>query len=67
VEAFRAETKLPVYFSFDAGPNLHLLYPHEVFDRVTPWLESTLAPLCQSGQIIRDRVGDGPIRLYPTA
>jgi diphosphomevalonate decarboxylase len=65
VEAFRAETKLPVYFSFDAGPNLHLLYPHEVFDQVTPWLESTLAPLCQNGQIIRDQVGKGPERLYP--
>ena len=28
VRDFRQNTKLPLYFSLDAGPNLHLLYPH---------------------------------------
>lgn len=63
VEAFRAETKLPVYFSFDAGPNLHLLYPHEVAEQVAPWVDTELRPLCQNQQVIHDRVGRGPERL----
>ena len=29
IRTWREETNLPLYFSLDAGPNLHLLYPHQ--------------------------------------
>lgn len=60
VRAFREKTSLPLYFTLDAGPNVHLLYPDEVADQVWPFIEKELVPHCVDGKIIRDRVGAGP-------
>ncbi len=60
IRAYRAETKEPVYFSLDAGPNIHLLYPEEIIHNVSPFIDSELLPLCQEGMIVRDWVGEGP-------
>lgn len=60
VRAFREETYLPLYFTLDAGPNVHLLYPDEVADQIWPFIEKELVPHCVDGKIIRDRVGAGP-------
>ncbi len=57
---FRKETKLPVYFSLDAGPNLHLLYPDNIAAPVQNFINSELLPLCEKGEIISDRAGKGP-------
>ncbi len=57
---FRNDTKLPVYFSLDAGPNLHLLYPDNIAAPVQDFIEATLLPLCEKGEIIKDRAGKGP-------
>ena len=57
---FRNETKLPVYFSLDAGPNLHLLYPNNIAKPVQNFIQSALLPLCEKGEIIEDRAGKGP-------
>ena len=57
---FREETKLPVYFSLDAGPNLHLLYPDNIAKPVQDFIQSALLPLCEKGEIIKDRAGKGP-------
>lgn len=62
IRNFRKETKLPVCFTLDAGPNIHLLYPHEIKDHVEKFIESDLKSLCQDGLIIKDFVGNGPIR-----
>ncbi len=61
VRNYRAETKVPLYFSLDAGPNLHLLYPDEALSSVKPFIESELLPLCEDGEMIADRAGDGPL------
>lgn len=63
VKAFRAKSYLPLYFTLDAGPNVHLLYPDAVVDQIWPFIESELMPLCIDNKIIRDRVGNGPILL----
>lgn len=60
IRAYRAETKEPLYFSLDAGPNIHLLYPEEIIHNVNPFVENELMPLCQNGAIIKDWVGEGP-------
>lgn len=63
ITLFRDEQQLPLYFSLDAGPNLHLLYPDAIAAKVQPFIQEELAPLCENGQVIADQVGDGPIQL----
>ncbi len=63
IRHFREETKLPVYFTLDAGPNIHLLYPKSSSKKVLPFIESELKPHCEKGKIIFDQVGKGPRRI----
>lgn len=63
VQAFRQETGHPLYFSLDAGPNLHLLYPAEVAYAVQPFVQEVLLPFCTDGQYLPDAVGEGPVQL----
>ena len=62
IQAFRRDTKLPVYFTLDAGPNIHLLYPDEIKYELASF-EKDLLNYCDNGLIIRDRVGFGPQQL----
>lgn len=63
VRNIRKEKSWPLYFTIDAGPNIHLLYPSDIAHEVTPFIESELKQLCQDGQIIYDEVGTGPKNL----
>lgn len=63
VWAFRAAQHVPLYFSLDAGPNLHLLYPDAFTSQVQAFIREELAPLCHEGQWIADQAGLGPIPL----
>lgn len=63
IRAYRAETKHPVYFSLDAGPNIHLLYPGEIVAEVRGWIEEELKEHCVDGWFIQDWVGEGPEEL----
>jgi diphosphomevalonate decarboxylase len=60
IRAFRADTGIPAYFTLDAGPNIHLLYPEENRDTVQEFVITELSTLCQDGLFIDDRVGEGP-------
>ncbi len=60
IQSFRAETKVPVCFTLDAGPNIHLLYPHEYKDQVNTLISERLISLTENGAIIKDLVGQGP-------
>lgn len=60
---FRKETGLPVCFTLDAGPNIHLLYPKAIKSSVLLWIQSELMQYCHDGQYILDEVGSGPSRL----
>ena len=63
VQQFREDTGHPVYFSLDAGPNLHLLYPESVIHEVRPFVESELLPLCEDQFFLPDWAGEGPEQL----
>ncbi|MBI1225743.1 MAG: diphosphomevalonate decarboxylase [Bacteroidetes bacterium] len=57
---YRADTKHPVYFSLDAGPNLHVLYPEGIIHEVRGFIEEELKPLCEDEKYLEDWVGNGP-------
>lgn len=63
LKTFRNDTKIPAFFSLDAGPNVHLLYPHEYESQVQDFITSTLAQYCQNNRVIKDRVGLGPQKI----
>jgi diphosphomevalonate decarboxylase len=60
IRDFRKQTGHPVYFSLDAGPNIHLLYPESVVHVVRPFVEEQLVPLCENEDWLTDWVGEGP-------
>lgn len=63
VQAWRKDTGYPLYFSLDAGPNLHLLYPNSVVTEVQNFIKSDLAQLCEDNKWIPDQVGQGAKRM----
>ena len=63
IRAYRHDTKQPVYFTLDAGPNIHLLYPGEIISEVRGWIESDLKQHCADEWFIQDWVGEGPEEL----
>ena len=63
IQAYRRVQKEPLYFTLDAGPNVHLLYPDSIKTNVEDFIAHELQPLCEDGTIISDWVGDGPMEL----
>lgn len=63
IRTYRAATGLPVYFTLDAGPNIHLLYPNSINAEVAKFIQDKLRNYCQDGLVIRDVVGMGPERM----
>ncbi|MBK9292189.1 MAG: diphosphomevalonate decarboxylase [Bacteroidetes bacterium] len=63
IRAFRSDTGIPLCFTLDAGPNVHLLYPDAHKQQVMDFVLHSLKPLCQEGRIIEDQVGRGPARI----
>lgn len=61
IRAFRSESKLPVYFTLDAGPNVHILYPASIIDKAQQFIREALMPLAHNGQILPDQVGQGTL------
>lgn len=59
---FRQETDIPVCFTLDAGPNVHLLYPDADAEIVERFIMDELERYCVGGQWIPDRVGEGASR-----
>ncbi|PHI20570.1 diphosphomevalonate decarboxylase [Lewinellaceae bacterium SD302] len=63
VQQWRADTRNPLYFTLDAGPNLHLLYPDSIALPVRNFVREQLLPLTAEGKYIADRMGHGPEKL----
>ena len=63
VRQFRADTGHQVYFTLDAGPNVHLLYPGEIVQEVRAFIESDLKKYCENEYYIQDWVGEGPVEV----
>ena len=63
VRQFRNETQIPLCFTLDAGPNVHLLYPESEAKKVEKFIKEELLMYCNQGRWIADHVGDGPKKL----
>jgi len=60
IQAYRADSHIPLYFSLDAGPNPHLLFPEQYSIQVKEFIKNELKALCHNGLVIADQVGQGP-------
>ena len=63
VRSFRNEAQIPLCFTLDAGPNVHLLYPDSEAEKVENFIKSELLTYCNQGRWIADHVGNGPKNL----
>lgn len=60
IRKFRAETKIPVCFTLDAGPNVHVLYPYFEKKKVRTFIQEELLDFCTKKKVIYDSMGNGP-------
>ncbi len=63
IQRARKEMNLPVGFSMDAGPNVHLLYNKKAEENILPWIDEKIRHLCDNQTIIFDEIGDGPQKI----
>lgn len=57
---FRKETNLAVFFTLDAGANVHLLYPEAIKNEAMNFIRNRLSIYCEDGHYICDQIGNGP-------
>ncbi len=63
IKEWREKHKVPVCFTLDAGPNIHLIYPEQQAALVKPLIEE-LKNFCVNGIVLMDKVGAGPEKLF---
>jgi diphosphomevalonate decarboxylase len=63
IRQFRTQNNIPVYFTLDAGPNVHILYPQEVNNQIKNFIQQDLLSLCEGGKCIHDQVAEGIAKL----
>ena len=63
VREYRKQSGIPLYFTFDAGPNMHLLFPKESQPEVSSFITNRLASLCENNLFLEDGIGTGPKKL----
>lgn len=61
--AFRKQTGLPVYFTLDAGANVHLIYFGADHEAVKSFIDSSLVVHCSEKGYICDEFGSGPLHI----
>lgn len=60
IRSLREQSGLHLVITLDAGANIHLLYPEDDAAQADQLIATELAPLCENGMYICDRVGTGP-------
>ena len=63
ITEYRSESKLPICFTLDAGSNVHLLYPNNIKDKISDFINNELIQYCSSNKYIEDKVGSGPEKI----
>jgi diphosphomevalonate decarboxylase len=63
INDFKRITNLPITYTMDAGPNIHLQYPKIHTEQIKSFIITKLTTLCKDGKIIFDEVGQGPQRI----
>ncbi len=56
IRAFRKQEHLPVFFTLDAGANVHILYPTAHQESVRAFINKEVKDFCIEGELIHDRV-----------
>ncbi|MBK3515762.1 diphosphomevalonate/mevalonate 3,5-bisphosphate decarboxylase family protein [Carboxylicivirga marina] len=56
IHKFRDHHHIPITFTLDAGPNVHLIYPGSQSKIVHPFIEEHLRPLCDNEEVIYDQI-----------
>ncbi|MFA5417649.1 MAG: hypothetical protein WC341_04240 [Bacteroidales bacterium] len=63
VKQFRNDTKIPLCFTLDAGPNVHLLYPASHKAEIDDLIKRELLLFCTSNHFLDDGIGHGPTKV----
>lgn len=63
IRKFRLDTKIPICFTLDAGPNVHLLYPAIHKKEVVDLINQELLLFCTSNHFLDDGIGLGPVKV----
>lgn len=63
IRRFRKETGTPIFFTLDAGPNVHVIYPDSAKNLAQLFVKEKLLKHCEDGRHIFDVMGDGPKRI----
>ncbi len=63
VRAYREKSGVHLYFTLDAGPNVHLLYPDSESKQINSFIGNELLQYCEDGLTIKDYIGEGPKKL----
>jgi len=61
IRRLRESHDLPVCFTIDAGPNIHMLFPASCEQAVEDWIAAEAPDYRGPDQLIRDRAGKGPV------
>ncbi len=63
IRQFRQDTGIPICFTLDAGPNVHLLYPQDYEAETKEFIERSLMEFCDQKKVLYDKVGNGPRKI----
>lgn len=63
IKLFRDSTGLDLFYTIDAGPNVHLIYYADQREQVLSFVRQKLCQYCEEGQWIDDKIGGGPRRI----
>ncbi|MBK9270754.1 MAG: diphosphomevalonate decarboxylase [Saprospiraceae bacterium] len=63
IRQFRNDSKIPLAFTIDAGPNIHLLFDPVYESQVIEFIEREWPAYINNDLILKDKMGGGPIKM----
>lgn len=60
---YREKNNIPICFTLDAGPNVHIIYGMEHKVDIQYFIETELRQMCENGIVIHDKIGKGPLKI----
>ncbi len=63
VKEYREKSGSNLYFTLDAGANVHLLYPKSEVKEIMNFIEKELVVYCENQHYICDELGSGAFKL----
>lgn len=63
IRQLRKNTGWPICFTIDAGPNIHLLFPKSIEEKINNWCLTEIPNYILENRIIKDHIGEGPVKV----